>query len=159
LLDVHVPPVSSNIRQEAIRNVQEEYLSAGITRVIEPGLREYEIRDYLEIAHRDELKVRGTALGLIENVSSPTEDAAGSGYLVKHVSVDKDWFGFGGYKVYLDGGGSLGTALLREHYPGKPGYCGEQLIGMWELGELIAHGTRINRPVGVHAVGGKAIDI
>lgn len=153
--------VPSPTRQEhlaSLRSVQKEYLAAGITRVVEPGLTPDEIASYAELDAAGELRVRATLMGLVDDPRNPVASAE---RLLPVLTQQTPWterLTCGGYKVFLDGGGSLGTAWLREDYPTRPGYRGEQLIAQEDLVAMLVHADSYELPVGIHAVGGAAID-
>jgi hypothetical protein len=65
----------------------------------------------------------------------------------------------GGVKLFLDGGASLGTALMREPYPDERCNCGIQVTPTETFRRIAWHCARLGWSLGVHVVGGKAIDI
>jgi predicted amidohydrolase YtcJ len=65
----------------------------------------------------------------------------------------------GGVKVYLDGGASLGTALMREPWPDEKCQCGIQVTHTDLFHRLVETCASSGWSLGVHTVGGKAIDI
>jgi predicted amidohydrolase YtcJ len=65
----------------------------------------------------------------------------------------------GPIKLFLDGGGSLGTALLREPWPGSDGYFGNQTTSTAALRAYASWAAAHGRGIGVHCVGGAAIDL
>lgn len=154
----HVPSPSHEQRTTALRAIQPRYLAAGITRVVEPGLTADELDVYLALHEGGGLVVRGTLLGLIEDGRSPVPCAEA---LWGRFEGDPRWgesVRFGGFKAFLDGGGSLGTAWLRAPYPHRQEYVGERLIAQQDLEALLTFASERRLPVGVHAVGGAAID-
>jgi predicted amidohydrolase YtcJ len=65
----------------------------------------------------------------------------------------------GGVKVFLDGGASLGTALMREPFPDERCRCGIQVTPTESFRQIAWQCAREGWSLGVHVVGGKAIDI
>src|ERR1039457_1300684 len=65
----------------------------------------------------------------------------------------------GGIKLYLDGGASLGTALMREPYPDERCNCGIQVTSTEVFRRIAAFCAERRWSLGVHVVGGRAIDI
>jgi len=65
----------------------------------------------------------------------------------------------GGIKLFLDGGASLGTALMREPYPDERCNCGIQVTPTESFRQIAWLCARQGWSMGVHTVGGKAIDI
>lgn len=152
-----VPQPTRAEHRSALQAIQQQYLAAGITRVVEPGLTPGEIASYAEVYAADELLVRATLMAVIDDPGDPV--AAAERLLPTLTGTAwSDWLTSGGYKAFLDGGASLGTAWLREDYPGRAGYYGEQLIRQEDLVGLLAHTVEHELPIGIHAVGGAAID-
>jgi predicted amidohydrolase YtcJ len=65
----------------------------------------------------------------------------------------------GPWKLFLDGGGSLGTALLHEPWPGTDGYRGNQTTSTEGLFAYARHAATSGMGLGVHCVGSAAIDL
>lgn len=139
--------------------IQPEFLARGITGVVDPALTPDELLAYQHAADAGALTVRTTAMPLGDGEVEPGEmmrrfTAAG-------VDLDRrdDTLRIGPIKLFLDGGGSLGTALLREPWPGSDGYLGNQTTSTEGLRAYASWGAANGRGVGVHCVGGAAIDL
>jgi hypothetical protein len=65
----------------------------------------------------------------------------------------------GGVKLFLDGGASLGTALMREPYPDERCNCGIQVTPTETFRLIAKRCAEQGWSMGVHVVGGRAIDI
>ncbi|MDX1435084.1 MAG: amidohydrolase family protein, partial [Gammaproteobacteria bacterium] len=76
-----------------------------------------------------------------------------------HTGFGNERLKLGGIKVYLDGGASLGTALMREPYPDEKCQCGIQVTHTDTFHRIVELCARTGWSLGVHTVGGKAIDI
>lgn len=156
VMDLAPQPTPAEHRS-ALQAIQQQYLAAGITRVVEPGLTPGEISAYVDADAARELLVRATLMAVIDDPGAPV--AAAKRLLpTLQKTAWSDWLTCGGYKAFLDGGASLGTAWLREDYPDRPDYRGEQLIRQEGLVGLLAHTAEQELPIGIHAVGGAAID-
>lgn len=70
-----------------------------------------------------------------------------------------DWLSYSGVKLQIDGGMTLGTALMRDGYPHDPSYKGVTVIEPDRFRALVAIANRFGWRVGVHAVGDAAIDL
>lgn len=155
----HMPPPDDRARRAGIAAAAREALAAGLTSVVEPGLRTEEIATYQRMRADGELPLRVTAMPLqVAGASVDDEIARLSGVGVGSGFGD-DRLRLGPVKVFLDGGGSLGTAYLREPWPGRRGDHGQLLLDPDALRDLafglVSHGWGL----GVHAVGGAALDI
>ncbi|MGW5411176.1 amidohydrolase [Actinomadura geliboluensis] len=155
----HVPPQDDRARRAAVAAAAERALAAGLTSVIEPGLRPEELATYQGMRADGELPLRVTAMPLQLAGASVEDEVARLSGLGVGSGFGDDLLRLGPVKVFLDGGGSLGTAYLREPWPGRCGDHGQLLLdpdSMRALASgLVAHGWSL----GVHAVGGGALDL
>ena len=154
-----VPPPSREQRLDALRVAQERYLAAGLTHVVEPGLEPGELEAYQTLHENDELAIRVTAMPMLGQGPEAVERFDTIRGLGVRTGFGDDRLRLGGVKVFLDGGASFGTALLREPYPDRPGYRGELVTREDELEAIAGACARERWSLGVHAVGGGAIDL
>ena len=157
LVGALVPPPTTEERVEALASAQARCLENGITRVVDPGLTPDELTAYRAAAADGRLHVRATLLGLVSSGHTAVRDAQQFLPMLRDPEWD-DRLCLAGLKVFLDGGGSLGTAWLHEEYPERPGYHGEQLMEQDDLDALCAYALANGIPLGVHTVGDAAID-
>lgn len=154
-----VPPPTREQRLDALRAAQERYLAAGLTHVMEPGLEPGELEAYQTLHEAGALTIRVTAMPMLGQGPEAVERFEAVRGLGARTGFGDDRLRLGGVKVFLDGGASFGTALLRDPYPDRPGYSGELVTSEGEL-EAIARGCMRERwSLGIHAVGGGAIDL
>ncbi|TDC98449.1 amidohydrolase [Actinomadura sp. 7K507] len=170
----HMPPQDDRARRAGIAAAAEQCLAAGLTSVIEPGLRTEELATYQGM-HRDgELPLRVTAMPLLVSGASVEDEIARLSGLGVRSGFGDDRLRLGPVKVFLDGGGSLGTAYLREPWPGRcddhghpdhghpdhghPDH-GQLLLDPGSMRVLAAGLVRHGWSLGVHAVGGGALDL
>lgn len=154
-----VPPPSRDQRLAALRVAQHRYLAAGLTHVMEPGLEPGELETYQSLREQDELAIRVTAMPMLGQGGGAVERLHAVRGLGVRTGFGDDRLRLGGVKLFLDGGASFGTALLREPYPDRPGYRGELVTGEDDLEAIAATCARDRWSLGVHAVGGGAIDL
>lgn len=154
-----VPPMDPNERLEALRDIQAIYHAAGITGVIDPGLFREDFAVYEELHRQGGLTVRTIAMP--RAVTDLGED-----HMVEDLAAwnaktgdGDDWLRLGGVKVFIDGGASLATSLMREPYPDERCNCGIQVTHTPTFHRLVEYCAGNGWSMGVHAVGGKAIDI
>lgn len=69
-----------------------------------------------------------------------------------------EWLKLVGIKLVLDGGMTLGTALMRDEYPGRPGEHGQATMSRERLTELVVTAHERDWRMGVHCVGDLAVD-
>ena len=159
LVERAAPPDTLTDRLRWLAAIQPEFLRRGITSVVDPALTPDEMLAYEAAADRGALTVRTTAMPLGDGEVEPGEllgrfTAAGVD-LARHDDVLR----VGPIKLFLDGGGSLGTAMLREPWPGSDGYMGNQTTSTEGLFAYCHWAAAHGRGVGVHCVGGAAIDL
>ena len=158
LVSAVVPSPSLDDRRRSLARIQPEYHAAGITGVVDPALLPDELAAYRAARAADELSVRMTAMPLAETslgVDEAVERLRGG---AERPGTGDEWLRIGAVKVFFDGGGSLGTALLREPWPGTDGYRGNQTVPTEVLDGIARECADEGWSLGVHAVGGAAID-
>lgn len=154
-----VPPLSPEERRGALRAVQKAYLAAGICGVIDPGLAPDDIAIYEDLDRRRELIVRSVVMPLAQSDEDPEKLLAGLRAWGVRTGFGNERLKIGAVKIFLDGGASLGTALMREPYPDEKCQCGIQVTHTDTFHRIVELCASTGWSVGVHTVGGKAIDI
>jgi predicted amidohydrolase YtcJ len=154
-----VPPLTREEYREALREVQKAYLAAGICGVIDPGLAPGDMAVYEDLWRAGQLTVRSVVMPLAQTHDDPEEVLAGLRAWGVHTGFGDERLKLGGVKLYVDGGASLGTALMREPYPDEKCQCGIQVTHTETFHRIAELCARTGWSLGVHAVGGKAIDI
>lgn len=158
-IEALLPPLSQTEKASALLSIQNEYLGLGICGVIDPGLTSDELALYRQIKAEGKLRVRTVAMPLAPTAMGKNAVSNWLKKLGARTGSGDSQLKLGGIKVFLDGGASLGTALMREPYPGTKCNCGIQVTDT-ETFRLIAHYCGENGwSLGVHTVGGKAIDL
>jgi predicted amidohydrolase YtcJ len=160
LVERQLPAATMDDRLRWIRAIQGRFLAAGITSVVDPALEAEELLAYRELADRGELLVRTTGWPLGDGEIDPEERAAS--FRAAGVDLDDrdgDVFRIGPWKLFLDGGGSLGTALLRDPWPGTDGYHGHLTTSAEGLRRYAVWAARTGAGMGAHAVGDAAVDL
>lgn len=156
LVGVLVPPPTIAERVEALEHAQRWCLRNGITRIVDPGLTIAETEAYQQAAATGRLLVRATLLGLVP--SGPDAVRVAAEFLPLMRTGWNEQVRLAGLKVFVDGGGSLGTAWLHQEYPGRPGYHGERLIHQGDLDALYEFCFHQGIALGAHTVGNAAMD-
>ncbi|GAA1790536.1 amidohydrolase [Actinomadura chokoriensis] len=155
----HMPPQDDRTRRIGIAAAAEQALAAGLTSVIEPGLRTEELATYQGMNEDGELPLRVTAMPLLVAGASVEDEIARLSGIGVRSGFGDDRLRLGPVKVFLDGGGSLGTAYLREPWPGRCGDHGQLLLDPDSMRTLAAGLVGHGWSLGVHAVGGGALDL
>lgn len=154
-----VPPASVEERRDALFDIQRAYHAAGICGVIDPGLLPEDMAIYQDLWRERNLTVRSVVMPLAQTDDDPERLIANLRAWGVRTGFGDEWFKLGGVKVYLDGGASLGTALMREPYPDERCQCGIQVTHTNTFHRIVELCASTGWSLGVHAVGGKAIDI
>ncbi len=154
-----VPPSTLDEQVDALRDMQRTYHAAGLTGIMDPGVTPEMMRLYQTLWRRGELTVRSvlmpladSSLPLQENLDRIARAGLATGFGDARLKL-------GGVKLFLDGGASLGTALMREPYPDERCNCGIQVTPTESFRQIAWACARQGWSLGVHVVGGKAIDI
>ncbi len=154
-----VPPVSVKDQEQALRDIQKRYHAAGLTGIMDPGVTPEMMRIYQSLWSRGELTVRSVLMPLADS-SRPLEEIlvqlSASGM---RTGFGDTYLKLGGIKLFLDGGASLGTALMREPYPDERCNCGIQVTPTDTFRQIAKRCAEQGWSMGVHVVGGQAIDI
>lgn len=154
-----IPSPSFDEQLDAMRDIQRRYHAAGITGIVDPGVSPEMMRVYQALWSRGELSVRSVLMPLCDS-SLPLQDhlarieqgGLSSGFGDARLKL-------GGLKLFMDGGASLGTSLMREPYPDERCNCGIQVTSTENFRAIAWACARQGWSLGVHVVGGKAIDI
>ncbi|MEA2179701.1 MAG: hypothetical protein QOG77_2998 [Solirubrobacteraceae bacterium] len=157
LVERAMPPVAAEDRLRWLREIQPVFHAAGLTSVVDPALTPGELDAFRTLHERGELTVRTTVMPLGDGEQDPATVIAGFGDL--EALRLGDVLRLGPAKLFLDGGGSLGTALLDEDWPGTDGYRGHQTTSTEGLRRWAAWTAQARIGLGVHCVGTAAIDL
>ena len=159
LVGKHVPRPSSDERRAALVDVQRRYHAAGLSGIIDPGLRAPDLHLYETLHREGALTMRSVVMPLAD--SSVSEEAMYASFegLSGRTGDGDAMLRFGGLKLFVDGGASFGTALMREPYPDERCNCGIQVTPTNRFERLAHHCAANGWSLGVHVVGGAAIDI
>jgi predicted amidohydrolase YtcJ len=154
-----VPPLTLAEQADSLRDIQRAYHAAGLVGIMDPGVTPEIMRVYQQLWREGALTMRSvlmpladSSLPLQENLDRIANAGLGTGFGDARMK-------FGGVKLFLDGGASLGTALMREPYPDERCNCGIQVTPTESFRAIAWHCARLGWSLGVHVVGGKAIDI
>jgi predicted amidohydrolase YtcJ len=160
LVDRVMPAPTLEDRLRWLRAIQPRFVEAGVTGVVDPALEAPELLAYAAAAERGELTLRVTGMPLGDGEVPPAERAAAFAAAgVDLANRDGAFWRIGPWKLFLDGGGSLGTALLYEPWPGTDDYLGNQTTSTKGLNEYAEWAAATGAGLGVHCVGSAAIDL
>ena len=154
-----VPSLSRQDRRQALLDVQKVYHAAGICGVIDPGLAPDDMAIYEDLCRERQLTMRSVVMPLAQTHDDPDAVINGLRAWGVRTGFGNERLKLGAVKVYLDGGASLGTALMREPYPDEKCQCGIQVTHTDTFHRLVEFCASTGWSIGVHTVGGKAIDI
>jgi predicted amidohydrolase YtcJ len=153
------PADSLEDRLRWLETIQPRFLAAGITGVVDPALDADELLAYQTAADSGRLTIRTLGMPLGDGEVPPAERAESFAHAGVQLGRDGERWRVGPWKLFLDGGGSLGTALLHDSWPGTDGYRGNQTTSTAGLAAYARWAARSGVGLGVHAVGGAAIDL
>ncbi|TFY97441.1 amidohydrolase [Ramlibacter rhizophilus] len=154
-----VPPPSLADQEGALRDVQATYHAAGLTGIVDPGVTPEIMAVYQNLWARGELSMRSVIMPLADSSLPLEENLARLRNAGLRTGFGDARLKLGGVKLFLDGGASLGTSLMREPYPDERCNCGIQVTPTETFRQIAWQCARQGWSLGVHVVGGKAIDI
>jgi len=140
--------------EQALSHACRDFLSQGITSVIEPGILMTQLQAYRSLHKKGELMLRVfVQYGFLHDVDEVNE-------AISNVEVGgDDRLRIIGLKFAVDGGVGPRTALMYRPYEGQPDNKGMQLIDNETLKEMTCIGHEAGFQVAIHAIGDRAIDI
>ena len=153
-----IPALRAEDRRSALLRAQPELHRLGITTIAEPGLNPAEMAVYADLYSTGELSMRCLVMPLIDGgapIESELQRIAGLGV---RTGIGDERLRLGALKVYFDGTGSFGTALLRDPWPESADYHGTQVMATADFLALARFCARQRWSLAVHAVGGGALD-
>lgn len=154
-----IPPPSRSERKAALIDAQALYHAAGLCGVIDPGLGSDDMSIYQELWQEGGLTVRTVAMPLAQTHDEVDALLAKLGAWGVRTGFGDERMKLGGFKLFIDGGATLGTALMREPFPDERCNCGVQVTHTTTFHRIAEFCAKNGWSLGVHAVGGKAIDI
>jgi predicted amidohydrolase YtcJ len=153
-------PPTLDDRVRAIELIQPLLHRLGFTGIIDPATTDAEMAGYQRARRRGVLTMRVVAMPYpdvgddADGVERAIQRLAGVG---ASTGFGDDLLRIGGIKVYFDGEGMKGEALLHEPWP-HSGSTGHQRMDDAQFERLVDFCARNGWSVGVHAVGGAAVD-
>lgn len=153
-----IPEADQQTRIGWITAGQAQLLAHGITTAVDPAVPAAELAAYTAAGRSGALRLRTVAMPL----GGDDVDDAQLRRTLDDLDFDRAAPGLlraGPTKLFLDGGGSLGTALRSSPWPGTDGYHGNQSLRTETLRAHCVAAAAHGRGVGVHAVGDAAIDL
>lgn len=154
-----LPPPDADAQMAALTGIQRAYHAAGLTGIMDPGVTPDIMAAYQSLWERGWLTMRSVLMPLADASRPLDETLHGLSALGVRTRFGNPMLKLGGVKVFLDGGASLGTALMREPYPDERCNCGIQVTPTANLRAIARRCAEQGWSLGVHVVGGKAIDI
>lgn len=159
LVGRHAPAPSAADQRQALSEVQKRYHAAGLTGIMDPGVSPEVMGLYQELWSAGELSMRSVVMPLADSSRPLEEVLAGIAASPVRTGFGDARLKLGGVKLFLDGAATFGTALMREPYPDERCNCGIQVTPTEAFRRIARLCAERGWSMGVHVVGGKAIDI
>lgn len=147
-------------RLHGLRLIQPALHALGLTSIIDPAVTAVELAAYQESHRRGELTMRVSPMPHPDLADGADAAIAGLAALGVSTGFGDDRLRLGGVKVYFDGQGRGGTALLSEPWPNgpTPGYRGEQRVSTEDFTKIAVFCATAGWSLGVHVVGEGGMD-
>jgi predicted amidohydrolase YtcJ len=143
----------------ALEAAGREYLAHGITSILDPGLRPWEMRAYLEARRRGKLFVRANLMPSWHGFRDDETDAecdARSSALGIFSGIGDAWLRIGALKMAIDGGTTSHTAWMFQPFLGEDKVYDYNRLDPEDLREFFARGHAQGWDIGIHAIGDRA---
>ncbi len=144
---------------DALDAAAQAYLAVGITSILDPGLRPWELRAYLAARQAGRLRVRSNVLpswhGFRED-ETHAELAARAADLGVFTGLGDDWLRLGALKMAVDGGTTSHTAWMFQPFLGEDKVHDFNRLDPEDLRGFFAQGHALGWDIGIHAIGDRA---
>jgi predicted amidohydrolase YtcJ len=143
----------------ALEAAGRAYLAVGITSILEPGLRPWEMRAYLLARQAGRLLIRSNLMpswhGFREDETEAELDARAAG-LGLFSGLGDPWLSLGGLKMAVDGGTTSRTAWMFEPFVGEDRVDDFNRLDPEDLRIFFGRGHDLGWDIGIHAIGDRA---
>lgn len=151
-----IPAVDGAELRAALAEGQSYLHSLGVVGAAEPGLSPAELTAYQDAWADGSLTLRTMAMPLVDTSIDPDDFLA---TVATATRFGDERLRFGPLKVYFDGTGGFGTALIGQDWPGVPGYRGTQVCPTDTFQVLADRCAERGWALAVHTVGDEAVRI
>ncbi len=135
------------------------YLSYGITSILDPGLRPWEMRAYLQARQAGKLHTRSSLLvswhGFREDETEEELDRRAADLGV-FSGLGDDWLRLAGLKMAVDGGTTSRTAWMFQPFLGETEVRDYNRLNPADLRRYFARGHALGWDISIHAIGDRA---
>lgn len=154
-----IPDVDAAERDRALDVIQPRMHALGVTGAAEPGLAPAEMAAYQRAHAEGRLTVRTMAMPLADTDIDPADYCARLDGLGVTTGFGDDRLRLGPVKIYLDGTGGYGTALLSRPWPAAEtdDYYGNLTCSADTFRSIVRHCAATGWSVAVHTVGDAAV--
>jgi predicted amidohydrolase YtcJ len=143
----------------ALEKASGRYLSYGITSILDPGLRPWEMQAYQMARQQGKLHVRANLMpswhGFREDENENDLDKRAA-ELGVFSGLGDDWLRLGGLKMAVDGGTTSHTAWMFQPFVGETEVRNFNRLDPDDLRRFFARGTQLGWDIGIHAIGDRA---
>jgi len=161
-------PVSAGVPLDALEQVHQQYVAAGITSVIERGASLEGYQTYEALRRADRLRLRATVTIRLPRADDPADVERFIGSLPFRFGSGDEWLKVGPLKIVADGGILIGTSFMREPYGlgarqlyavNDPSYRGFLTLTPQQIASAIAIGHRLGWQMVAHVTGDAGVDV
>jgi predicted amidohydrolase YtcJ len=135
------------------------YLAVGITSVLDPGLRPWELHAYQLARTAGKLHIRANLMpswhGFREDENAGQLDVRAA-ELGVFSGLGDDWLRLGGLKMAIDGGTTSHTAWMFQPFVGETKVHDYNRLDPEDLRVFFARGHALGWDIGIHAIGDRA---
>ena len=158
-----IPEWTEAEREAQLLDAMKVANGCGLTSIVSAAVSPETLRAHQAILNRGQASLRASCMfaptGALNPNMSLEEWEAFFSRIGAMSDFGNEWLSYSGVKLQIDGGMTLGTALMRDGYPHDPDFKGVTVIAPDRFKKLVAIANRYGWRVGVHAVGDAAIDL
>jgi predicted amidohydrolase YtcJ len=161
-------PEAGKLSLDTLEKVHQQYLSTGITSIIERGATPDGFESYRSLKNAGRLRVRSTITVRIPRPNDAGEVERFIKGLPFRFAEGDEWLKAGPLKIVADGGILIGTAFMREPYGlgakqlyavDDPGYRGFLTLTPEQIAAAFAIGHRLGWQMVAHVTGDAGVDV
>jgi predicted amidohydrolase YtcJ len=157
-----VPQPTENEIAEALKLAIPIMHKLGITSIIDPGLKSYEIRGYQTLYQAGGLNMRMNLMPSWHGFKDE-EDSEQLDYRANELGIfsglGDEWLKIGGLKMAIDGGTTSHTAYMYEPFIGETEVHDYNRLNPDDLYRFFKRAQELNWDIGIHTIGDRAQDM
>lgn len=160
LIQSVIPEPTQEQRIRSLERAGDYLLSLGITSSVDANLAPQQMRAYTAAKRAGRLRFRANLMFYLDSAFGDAKTHLRRlDEMCCTTGFGDDMLKLNGVKVTLDGTPSAHTALLRDSYPGMPGFHGTSTWSQEEIAAFVVAATELGWQFGIHCTGDATADL